>query len=196
MKTLIGISGKKRAGKDTVAETLVGEFGFVRYAFADVMKAAMLTLDPIVYARLQTSPFASFEGAIAHPVRLSTLVEAYGWEGAKEEPEVRRLLQVFGTEVGRAMFGEDFWVDQTMHRILREDRPVVVTDVRFPNEYEAIGKAGGLLVRVNRPGMTHDDEHPSETALDTHEFPLTIRNDSTLDELAMDARRLVALASL
>lgn len=196
MPAIIGLSGKKRAGKDTVAETLISEFGFVRYAFADIMKAAMLTLDPYVSTSSRTDPFASFSGATAHGVRLSTYIEGYGWEGAKEVPEVRRLLQTFGTEVGRALFGENFWVDQTMSRVLQETRPVVITDVRFPNEYESIAAAGGLMVRVNRPGMKHADEHPSETALDEHEFAVTIRNDSTLEELANDARALVVLSRL
>ena len=39
-------------------------------------------------------------------------IEERGYTEAKAEfPEVRRLLQVFGTEVGRDLFGENVWVD-------------------------------------------------------------------------------------
>ena len=79
-RPLIGLVGKKRAGKDTVAATLVEGFGFVRYAFADPLKAASLAADPLV------------------PIwgghhRLSVVVRVLGWERAKENPEVRRFLQ-------------------------------------------------------------------------------------------------------
>jgi len=42
---------------------------------------------------------------------LSEDVDDYGWQIAKQNPAVRRLLQVFGTEVGRKQFGSEFWVD-------------------------------------------------------------------------------------
>ena len=38
---IVGVSGLKRSGKDTVAELLVKEYGFERYSFADPIKEAM-----------------------------------------------------------------------------------------------------------------------------------------------------------
>lgn len=189
---IIGLSGKKRAGKDTVAETLIAEYGFKRFAFADVMKRAMITLDPIVTPLPGNGvTLAAINAATYGLPRLTDVITVYGWERAKEIPEVRRLLQVFGTEVGREMFGQDFWVAQTMQRVLRHDGPVVITDVRFPNELDAVTLApGGLVVRINRPGMTHVDTHPSETALDDISFVETITNDGTLEELAEKTRKL------
>ena len=35
---IIGISGKKRSGKDTVADFLIQEYGFIKYGFADPIK--------------------------------------------------------------------------------------------------------------------------------------------------------------
>jgi hypothetical protein len=85
------------------------------------------------------------------------------------------LLQVLGTEVFRTI-DPDIWVRVLLDTI-KEQQPDValVTDMRFPNEAQAIRDAGGFLVNVSRlnedntPWVSPDRSatHPSETALDT-----------------------------
>jgi dephospho-CoA kinase len=81
---IIGLSGYARSGKDTVAELLVLNYGFKRMAFADGIREALSALNPILHDGM----------------RLNEVVKEYGWELAKSKDEVRRLLQVLGTEVG------------------------------------------------------------------------------------------------
>src|ERR1700733_9341253 len=38
---LIGITGRKRSGKDTIGDYLVNNYGFIRVAFADTLKKAL-----------------------------------------------------------------------------------------------------------------------------------------------------------
>jgi len=45
---LIGLSGPKRSGKDTIAQMLVEERGFVKYSLATPIKQMLLDLDPFV----------------------------------------------------------------------------------------------------------------------------------------------------
>lgn len=168
---LIGLLGKKRAGKDTVAATLTGEFGFVRYAFADPLKAAALGLDPYVV-----------DGRNRR-LRLSALISREGWERAKEYTEVRRTLQAFGVAM-REHVDPDVWLNATMRRVAVEEAPVVITDVRFPNEADAIEAAGGTLVRIHRPGADLLDTHVSETALDDRLCAFHIYNEGGLSELS------------
>lgn len=61
----------------------------------------------------------------------------------------------------------------------------IISDVRFPNEVKAIEDRGGLVLRVVRNfGIEHPkDEHESETALDDHQFKITILNDGTIGQL-------------
>lgn len=60
----------------------------------------------------------------------------------------------------------------------------IITDVRFPNEAEAIRAAGGIVFKVVRPSLgVSDDEHPSETSVDLIEADHTIINDGTLADL-------------
>lgn len=178
---IVGLSGYARSGKDTVAELLCLNYAFKRIAFADPMRNAMHRLNPIV------------KGSITgEELRLAEYVDHFGWEDAKALPEIRRLLQVFGTEVGREMFGQNFWIDQAFKQSEEYSR-VVIADVRFPNEADAIKQRGGIVWRINRHGLNAVNQHTSEHAMDNYLFDHVIYNDSTLDELAnevfMSARK-------
>lgn len=168
-RPIIGLLGKKRAGKDTVAARLVQEFGFVRYAFADPLKEAALDTDPLI---------PIWGGA--H--RLSVVVRVLGWERAKECGEVRRYLQAFGLSM-RERVDPEIWLRSTMTRVAEEVSPVVITDVRFPNEADAIEGAGGVLVRIHRSSADHKDAHVSETALGERLCSFHIYNEGGLPEL-------------
>jgi hypothetical protein len=96
-------------------------------------------------------------------------------------PGVRVLLQRFGSDVGREMFGEDFWVEQAFKGLGDED--VVFTDVRFPNEAEAVRGRGGVVWNVVRPGVGVANGHVSECALDGFVFDETVVNDGSLLDL-------------
>lgn len=174
--TLIGLMGQKRSGKDTVALHLVGRHGFARVAFADRLKAAALDLNP--YAGMVPTP-----GALApwHPTRLRDVVDARGWEGAKEIPEVRRTLQRLGVAMRNVQ--HDVWVAATMRDVYAAGDDVVVTDVRFPNEAEMVRKMGGYLVRVDRPGLPDDDGHVSEHAWRSIVPDFVVNNDGDLEDL-------------
>lgn len=71
----------------------------------------------------------------------------------------------------------------------------IITDVRFPNEYEAVKAKGGIIIRVNRPGygtsmVSLASDHPSETALDGHDFDHVIENNGDLYELRKKVSKL------
>lgn len=173
---LIGLSGKKRSGKDTFAAGLV-ERGATRVAFADPLKEAALALDPLVGRPAYPNVLAP-----QSDVRLSTYVGALGWERAKEHPEVRRLLQNYGVAIRE--IDPEFWVRAGMTKAASIDDPVVVTDVRFPNEADKIRELGGHVVRIVRPGFeSAPGAHECETALDGYVADLTFVNDSTIEDL-------------
>lgn len=171
---IIGLSGYARSGKDTVAELLVLNYGFKRMAFADGIRQALLELNPILH-----------EG-----YRLNELVQMYGWEVAKGKDEVRRLLQVMGTEVGRKLINEDVWVWLLFNQINTDER-IVIPDVRFPNEARMIEQQGGEVWRINRHNHSAVNDHVSERALDNHMFQRVIYNDGTLDDLAAEVFMLM-----
>lgn len=133
----IGLVGNAGAGKDTVANELVRQYGYTRVAFADPVRAALLALDPMVVDEQGN-------------VRLSTIVETLGWENAKRlYPEVRYLLQRLGTDAIRTQT-PDYWLNLAYRAAQLVEGPVVFTDTRFTNEIEMVDECGGVIVHVNR----------------------------------------------
>ena len=173
---LIGLSGLKRSGKDTVASILESNYGFSRLAFADKLREALLMLNPFV---------VDTDGRMYAP--LQNLVDIWGWEGLKTThwyPEIRRLLQRGGTEMGRNTISPEVWVTPIMHQyaLLNQGNVrVAISDVRFSNEAKAIRHNGGIIIEVQRTGVESPDSHPSEAINFEPDFVLD--NNSTLEDL-------------
>ncbi|MFF9644763.1 deoxynucleotide monophosphate kinase family protein [Kitasatospora aureofaciens] len=178
---LIGLAGLAQCGKDSAAGFLA-ERGWMRRAFADPLRQMLYSLDPLV-----PSPYGT--GSI----RLRMAIDTLGWDVAKVQiPEVRTLLQRLGTDAGRVTLGESVWVDQ-MFRQRDWWGPTVITDVRFPNEADAVKRHGGLVVQIVRPSqeLIQDSNHVSEQALAGYSFDAVIVNGGSLAGLG-DAIRAVA----
>lgn len=179
MPEIIGLVGYARSGKDSVAEVLA-EYGFERISFADAIRNALYTLDPYVTG--------------TSSLRVSQLVDTLGWDVVKVQyPEIRRLLQVFGTEVAREQWSDSFWVDLGFAQMKPEGR-YVITDVRFPNEAEAVRQHGGELWRVDRPGIGPVNAHASDNFIAQIEVNAAVQNDKTLEDLRTEVGRLWAVS--
>jgi hypothetical protein len=168
---IIGLSGWARSGKDTVANHLVENHGFVKMAFADPMREALYRLNP------------SIQIGEVYGVHLASAVDSMGWEELKGiSPDIRPLLQRLGTEVGRQMFGENIWVDLAMKAAAQHSN-VVFADCRFQNEADAIRSAGGSIWRIERPGVEAVNDHISEHELDEYAFDATLKNLDDVESL-------------
>lgn len=249
MPTLIGLTGRKRAGKDTAA---AGLEGFARVALADPLRAVLERFDPIVapanLPRLHTvtarrplaaataaiglqaavaaelpetgvafsrrvaadpristrsiailDPLVAPEGPGPRPIRLSdALVE--GWEVAKQRyPEVRRLMQVLGTDVMRRLHDDHVWVEEAravITGLMNAGHDVVVTDVRFDDEAAMVHDLDGRIVRIIRPDLgTNTDTHPSEAGIAPGLVDATVVNDGTTERLRTSMRAVILLIS-
>lgn len=193
----IGIIGRARVGKDTAGKWLVDERGYRRVAFADALKEAALKVDPIVEVTdygdaidslsdvLRMAPVVDFRRPLSNVDRRSP------WERAKDEvPEVRRFLQ----ELGSAMRAVDpeIWIRPVLAQAIEANDagvPVVVTDVRYPNEVESLRRAGFHLVYIERPGVPQLD-HESENSLGPADGDLVITNDDTITQYLRDVERV------
>ena len=165
---IIGLAGYARCGKDTVAQILINNHGFERVAFADPIRDFLLKINPI----------------LDKGNRLSSLVDEYGWEIAKAQTEVRRLLQEVGVSA-RELIDQDVWVNVAFDKMDDPTKNYVITDVRFENEAETIKKSGGEIWRVERPGVTAVNGHISESNLSSWEFDKYIHNGGTLEDLQL-----------
>lgn len=166
---VIGFCGLAGSGKTTAAEYLVREHGFERLAFAGPLKAMVRALG--LSAREMAGDL-------------------------KEEPcpalcgkSPRQFMQLLGTEFGRQMIGEDFWVETWRRRVeyeaigRKEPLRIVADDVRFPNEVSAIRALGGRIINVQRAsaGSATGARHVSETT--PLSFDAVCKNDGSHREL-------------
>ena len=169
---LIGLCGAAGAGKNTVAELLTDSDGgpFVQLAFADTLYECVSTITGLPVARLRDRDVK--EAVIP-------------WLGKSP----RQMLQSMGTEWGRGMIHDQIWVRIAMERAGQHlaFSSVVITDVRFDNEAQAIIDAGGEVWRVTRPGWRCLAEeaaaHQSEAGVSDHLVARNIANTGSLDDL-------------
>lgn len=183
---IIGLTGYARTGKDTVGRYLVENHGYTRVAFADAVRDAVYALNPIVQMPLEEDP--------THWARVQDLVNWKGWDKVKTEyPEIRALLQRMGTEVGRELFGPDFWIDIAFDKvlnILNNGGKVVITDVRFENEAGIVHAWTGETWRIDREGTGPVNDHSSDQInfmVDT-----IVRNDGTIEDLYYEVDKLLS----
>ena len=106
---------------------------------------------------------------------------------------VRDFLQKLGTDGLRDGLHTNTWVNALMadYKCVPADRAPggwdcnnwIITDTRFPNEAKAIKNAGGIVIRVDRPGVKAINDHPSEVGLDNWDFDHKIMNGSDMTSL-------------
>jgi hypothetical protein len=186
MPKLIGLGGKKRHGKDEFAKGLGDDWVIVGMA------------EPLYDLVLTDNNYIGVDDQ-GNLIRVAEFLAQHNndWVEAKKHPEIRRMLQVKGTESGRKMFGENVWVDKmldTVRKHLDSGKNVAVTGIRFPNEAQAIRDAGGTLVWVERPNFEEDKDsnsgHASENSVTYQDFDMVVANNSTLDALYQKAHDL------
>jgi hypothetical protein len=168
---LIGLSGKAGSGKSTAAEYLEATYDYNRFAFSDTLKAVV----GLAFGFSEDQLHGAFK---------ETPDRRFG-----KSP--RWCLQYLGTEILRSVWPE-IWIWHLDHSILEfllnnGLRPIVVTDVRFRNEAEALKRMGAVLVRLERAeagAQNGISEHVSETDLDGWEgFDCLIVNNGTREQL-------------
>lgn len=138
-----------------------------------------------------------------------------------EKRTVRWLLQTVGTEAMREHVHNNVWVNALFahykplmsasfgtidfakgeYKELIPDTPIeypnwLITDMRFPNELNAVKARGGITIRLRRTQWIKEGDvdkhiHPSETALDNAKFDYEIDNDGTIEELIEKVKEIL-----
>ena len=124
---------------------------------------------------------------------------------------VREFLQKLGTEAMRDGLHENTWVNALFadynatgynytgceNKVIQGEWEYpnwIITDMRFPNEMDAVKERKGITIRVVRPvekSKTTARLHPSETSLDKAKFDYEIINDAGILELIKKVRQIL-----
>jgi len=169
---IIGLSGYAGVGKDTVAKYITEiDPTFKIKKFSGKLKEVASILTGI--------PPKNFESQEFKHMELS------GWDMT-----VRELLQKLGTEAIRDGLHKDAWVN-ALFSDYHQGENWVITDMRFPNEYEAVIRWGGFVVRLEREGIKPINAHQSETALDNFAFNYRLLNTGEVERWKTLAESLI-----
>jgi len=173
---IIGLTGKARSGKDTVGKYLCENHGYARVSFAGPLK-------DMIGALLKLSPDEL-------ELNKDNQLPVIGYSP-------RELLQTLGTEWGRQILHENFWVDIARAEILslqqrNECSGIVITDVRFENEATVIRDMGGIMAHIDRDCSIHIPKHSSEKGIKMDEEDYLIYNIGNKEELWDQVEYLLA----
>jgi hypothetical protein len=166
---VIGLSGKAGSGKDFIHQKYLKPRGWYQFSMAWHFKVWLVAA-----------------GRFSHDDVFHI-----------KPPEVRRTLQVAGTELGRDVYGYDIWlrVIEEWFILLGELWGIdkfVIPDIRFINERDFIqNKLGGYVIRVVAPSREQQSgldqlarQHASESEMDLmsdDEFNAIIVNEPNVD---------------
>ena len=205
MIPVVGLVGFIGSGKGTAGDILC-EHGYIKESFAKGVKD--------VASEMFGWPRGMLEGDTDDSRQWRETPDLFWSEKFGKDFTPRKALQLMGTEVGRDIFHRDFWVFQLENRLRFHDNPIVVTDVRFPNEIDWIHSVGGKVFEVQRGQIpawykflmatqpVRDDEsrwtlmsdydiHFSEWAWVGCRMDGVIKNNGTIEDLTKDLLNVI-----
>jgi hypothetical protein len=176
---IIGITGRKYNGKDTVADYLCKEYGYIKLSFAGPIKQ----ICKILFGFNDEQLYGSLKEEI----------------DTRWDQSPRKLMQYIGTELFRQRMAdilpgieENFWIKCLMEQVntMIKENPnarIVIADVRFHNEVDAVKNCGytNAVIRVTRPSVNtnNTDCHESELLIEHLKVDEDIMNDADLNTL-------------
>ena len=167
---VIGLHGRARSGKDTVANFILSHRGGYVYSFADPIRAMLVPLgidmsDPYWQANKEA------------------IIPALG-------ASPRRLMQTLGTEWGRQLINPELWLIFAKQVLINYGPGMVVADVRFENEAAWVRAQGGRVIHIERPNTVGVEAHVSEAGIEFkgEEGDFKIINGGSLEDLQQTIR--------
>jgi len=194
---LVAFTGFAQTGKDS-ATKILEKLGYTRLSFADPVRQGIYNINPLIiifpdefnYEELKEEFIKGSRGNLV--LRLKDVVDFLGWDSAKKIPEVRRLLQYYGTEGIRNILGEDIWI-QIVEKFINHNKlkKVAISDLRFKNELDWVKNNNGKIIKINRQGVNPINNHISDRGINDELCDFIINNNNTLVELELKIKEIL-----
>jgi len=184
---VLGIAGRKRCGKDMIADMIADAvvewkypIGVVKLGFADALYREVACGIVIQNTHNLRDLLEGECTCIREEMTLDYIIANM----KKNKVNFRLILQGWGTDFRRKLCGDNYWLLKWEKELLKlpDNTLVIVPDVRFTNEYELIKRIGGHVWKVTRD-VGKIDLHESEQQLKDLEVEVLIRNDFDLGYL-------------
>ncbi len=182
---LIGLHGKPRVGKDTLAAYLIKKYRLLRFG-------------PSVPVKNTT---AAMFGIPREYLDDDTMKDAYDdfWGMT-----YRQMAQKVGKESSRDVFGDDIWMRHVERLLLNIEhgidqdivghvKGIILADIRYANEAEWVRKMGGTVIFVVRDNLPESSgsEHPAEAGLPLDLADIVMYNNGTIADLYNEAEMII-----
>jgi len=175
---VIALCGKKRVGKDTIADYLHQKYGYQNVKFAEPLKAAVKALFGFSDEQIETN---------------------------KEQIDPRwqitprETLQFFGSEIMQYQIqkilpeiGREFFSRSLLAKYNKDSDRIVISDMRFLHEYSAIaGISNSLVIKIIKSDVDDGDKHISEVELEKIDPEDIIVNDGSFEELHIQIENIL-----
>lgn len=189
---IIGLCGTQGSGKDTVANILISEYGFVKLTFASTLKD--------VVAILFSWPRDLLEGLTEESRLWRETVDDF-WSEKLSIPSFtpRKALQMIGTDLFRIHFNNDIWINIVENKIgaTLKNNPntnIVISDCRFANEFSLIKQFpdSHIITILREKNIITNLAHSSETEWVNYNFDAILQNDNSIDDLKSNLKSLLS----
>lgn len=179
---LICVVGNIGSGKSTVADILKNQ-GYEEITFANPVKEIGLIL--------------GFENKELYGSQEDKLKINKFWGVSGRE-----FMQKFATDVMRnelpkhinmKMDNKTIWVrlcEKKIIQMLKENKKILVSDGRFPDEINMIKHYNGIIIKLERIN-SHDLNHESESYISNIKYDKVIDNNSTIDDLEIAIKKII-----
>lgn len=180
---IIGLIGQKCVGKDTVADYLTENYDFQKYAFASPLKEACKAI-----FRLSDDQ-----------VNNNKEIPDARWNNVTP----RQLLQTVGTQLFRETLYNELPQLKDLHNSVwihsfelwyqdNKNSNIIISDVRFSDEANAIKKHGGILIKIVRDNIINNDTHISECESLNINEDILINNNNSKYELYKKVNKIMS----
>lgn len=140
---IIGITGLASSGKDTIGDILVNNLpNWEKMSFASHLKDVVSLLFGMDRKMLS--------GETPEDRIIREQPDEFWSKKIGKEFTPRNALQIIGTNLLRNNFHQNIWIDCLERKILKSNKNIIITDVRFKNEIDMIRNNGGEIWRVER----------------------------------------------
>jgi len=188
-RILIGLHGKARTGKDTLANYLIKKHQLLRYG-------------PSVRVKDTTAVMFDFPRWYLDD---DTMKETYDdfWGMT-----YREMAQKVGKESSRDVFGDDIWMRHVERLLINIEhgidmdivghvKGIILADIRYTNEAVWVKNHGGtvfFIVRDNAPAISGVEGHAGEAGLPLDLADSIIYNDGTIEDMYRHADNFLEYA--
>lgn len=212
-KNMIVICGKKRSGKDALADRIQDRLGYQRYALAEPIKlylamaAEELNMDIFLedFYEGDREKDLGLDDYHVKMLFITALDKVYKRLGLEFKSEfclvidavvnkhimsngiwsIRTLMQIFGTDIGVCL-KKDIWL-----QFIPVGMHLIITDCRQQHEIDYCREQASMVIHLERPGLVSNDSHITERGITPLEGEAIIVNDGTLEDLYTKADALV-----